>query len=159
MNVFFEIDPSFAAPGVEQERLEEAVQATLVQFYPDGVPAHATVNVVITDAETIRQLNHQYLGINMPTDVLSFANMPDPDFPVGEANHLGDIVIAYPVVEEQAQNAGHTPQEELILLAVHGSLHLAGFDHDTTGRKEVMWAAQRRVMERLGLGHVQPTEE
>jgi probable rRNA maturation factor len=116
---------------------------------------------VVTDSETIKELNQQYRGINAPTDVLSFENIPDPDFPeVDQAasGYLGDIIIAYPVAEAQALAAGHAPQDELILLAVHGLLHLLGFDHETSENKQQMWDIQQRIMTELELAHVQPTE-
>jgi probable rRNA maturation factor len=117
-----------------------------------------TINIVITDNDTVQQLNHQYRGINAPTDVLSFENRRDPDFPDFDQDHLGDIIIAYPVAETQAKISGHTPMEELTLLAVHGALHLLGFDHDRPVNKNKMWATQNDIMVKLGLGHVQPTE-
>lgn len=120
-----------------------------------------SVSVVVTDDETTRRLNYQYRGIDAPTDVLSFANSPDPDFPDSDPMdtvHWGDIIIAYPVAKAQAATAGHTPAEEVTLLAVHGALHLAGFDHDTPEAKKEMWAAQRQVLTELGLAHICPTE-
>lgn len=158
MDITFEIDTAFAG-RVDREPVGRAVRAALEQFYPDRLPAGASVTLVLTTAEAVRRLNRDYLGLDAPTDVLSFTNEPDPDFPAGETGYLGDIVIAYPVAERQALAAGHAPQEEVILLAVHGALHLAGFDHDTAPAREAMWAAQRRVMDRFGLGHVQPTED
>ena len=158
MDITFEIDDAFAA-SLDREPVGQAIRAALEQFYPDRLPAGAHVTLVMTTAEAIQQLNRDYLAIDAPTDVLSFSNEPDPDFPAGETGYLGDIVIAYPVAERQARAAGHTPQEEVTLLAVHGALHLAGFDHDTAATKATMWAAQRQVMDRFGLGHVQPTED
>jgi probable rRNA maturation factor len=115
----------------------------------------------MTDKATLQQLNQQYRGLNVPTDVLSFENVPDPDFPAMDEDllgYLGEIVIAYPVAQAQALAAGHTVQAEITLLAVHGLLHLLGFDHDTPQSKNKMWAAQHQVMAELGLAHVQPTE-
>jgi probable rRNA maturation factor len=54
--------------------------------------------------------------------------------------------------------SGHTPQDEITLLAVHGFLHLLGFDHDTPANRQVMWDIQAQTMAELGLAHVQPTE-
>jgi probable rRNA maturation factor len=158
LEVDLEIDEPFAA-GLETSRLAEAVRLTLDRFNRSLADrSSATVTVVITHTETIQQLNQQYRGIAAPTDVLSFENTPDPDFPMSDSGHLGDLIIAYPVAQAQAEAAGHTPEEEIILLAVHGALHLSGFDHATPAGKERMWAAQGQVMESLGLAHVQPTE-
>ncbi|GAB4415840.1 MAG: hypothetical protein Fur0044_10980 [Anaerolineae bacterium] len=160
MDIFFQIDEPFQAL-VEPEPLEKAVQLTLRFLGNSYASSINSVTIVITDSDTVQQLNAQYRGIDAPTDVLSFENTPDPDFPEldeTEAGHLGDIIIAYPVAAAQAAAAGHTAQNEVILLAVHGLLHLLGFDHDTPENKEKMWQTQRQIMVELGLGHVQPTE-
>jgi probable rRNA maturation factor len=163
MDVIFQVDEPFQ-PHVEPERIEQALQLTLDQFNGTAGPnmlKPSSVTVVVTDNEVVRQLNAQYRGIDAPTDVLSFENTPDPDFPkVDEAaaGHLGDIIIAYPLAEAQALAGGHMPPEEIILLAVHGFLHLLGFDHDTPEHKQAMWAIQQQVMAHMGLAHVQPTE-
>lgn len=119
------------------------------------------ISVVITNNQTVQQFNRQFRGIDAPTDVLSFTNEPDPDFPpVDEtaAGYLGDVIIAYPIAKEQAKQSKHEPMEEVILLAVHGTLHLLGFDHDTPARKKEMWSTQQQIMQALNLGHIQPTE-
>ncbi|MBE7471213.1 MAG: rRNA maturation RNase YbeY [Anaerolineae bacterium] len=160
MDIFFQIDEPFQAL-VEPEPLEKAVQLTLRFLGNSYASSINSVTIVITDSDTVQQINAQYRGIDAPTDVLSFENTPDPDFPEldeTEAGHLGDIIIAYPVAAAQAAAAGHTAQNEVILLAVHGLLHLLGFDHDTPENKEKMWQTQRQIMVELGLGHVQPTE-
>jgi probable rRNA maturation factor len=104
-------------------------------------PARARGEVavaLVTDAH-IRKLNSRYRKKTVPTDVLSFSaqsvsRIPDPGYrtpgPV-----LGDIVIATGVARRQARDAGHSYQTELRVLALHGLLHLLGYDHDTrTGR-------------------------
>lgn len=154
MDIIFQIDKPFQNE-IDPTSIEKALQLTLQRF--NQITA-ATLSVVITDGDTVRQLNHQYRGLDTPTDVLSFENIPDPDFPDAGEEHLGDVVISYPVAAAQAVAAGHTPGEEVILLAVHGTLHLVGLDHDTAANKETMWAIQRQILAELGLGHVQPTE-
>ncbi|MBN1992877.1 MAG: rRNA maturation RNase YbeY [Anaerolineae bacterium] len=157
MEIIIQINEPFAK-NVGPELLEQAAHTTLHHCAPP--PETKTVSVVITDSQIVRQLNHQFRGIDAPTDVLSFANTPDPDFYPGETTtHLGDVVIAYPVAEVQALSAGHTGPEEIILLAVHGLLHLLGFDHDTSADKNKMWAIQREIMAELGLAHLEPTED
>lgn len=162
MEIFFQIDDPFQA-RIEPEPLEKAVRLTFHRFNQNtgSNPSTASsVTLVVTDNDTVQQLNADYRGVDAPTDVLSFENTPDPDFPQldEEAGHLGDIIIAYPVAEAQALAAGHTAQEEIVLLAVHGFLHLLGFDHDSPENKAQMWQIQHQVMVELGLGHVQPTE-
>lgn len=154
MDIILQIDPPFLAE-LESNLIQQAVQAALQHF---GRLNSLTITVVITDNQTVQQLNHQYRGINAPTDVLSFDNIPDPDFPDLDQDHLGDIIIAFPVAKAQAAAAGHQPLEEVTLLAVHGTLHLLGFDHDTPAQKKEMWAAQQQIMAELGLAHLQPTE-
>jgi probable rRNA maturation factor len=163
MDVIFQIDEPYQS-RVAPDQIEQALQLILALFNravgPEVVTANSTT-VVVTGTEEVQQLNVQYRSIDAPTDVLSFENTPDPDFPELDeamAAHLGDIVIAYPIAEVQALAGGHTPPEEITLLAVHGFLHLLGFDHDTPDHKQAMWAIQQQVMAHLGLAHVQPTE-
>lgn len=156
MDIVIQVDNPFEA-SINPVALEDALEVTFGLFPP---PVDGTVTVVVTDNKTIRQLNRDYRGLDTPTDVLSFDNIPDPDFPGEEDSpHLGDVIIAFPIAEKQAAVGGHTVLEEVLLLAVHGTLHLLGFDHDTPGNKEKMWVAQNRVMTALGLAHIQPTED
>ncbi len=159
MDIALQIDEPFAA-GINAEKIKTAVQKTVQLYNKNHLPVNS-ITVTITNNKTLEQLNCQYRGINAPTDVLSFKNNPDPDFPdVDPAiiNYLGDVVIYYPVAKAQAKARGHTLLGEITLLAVHGTLHLLGFDHDTPDRKEKMWAAQYQIMTSLGLAHIQPTE-
>ncbi len=84
------------------------------------------IELIITDNEGIKALNAQHRGKDAPTDVLSF--------PLGDTmphTPLGAIVISKDFVEQKSSELGHTKQEELILLFIHGLLHLLGFDHET----------------------------
>ncbi len=86
----------------------------------------AEVTLVFVDTKTIKRLNHRFLKINAPTDVLSF--------PLGEKSadgkfYLGDIVISVPQAFKQCFSLKHGLERELELLTIHGFLHLIGFDH------------------------------
>jgi probable rRNA maturation factor len=70
--------------------------------------------------------------------------------------YLGDIIICYPQAARQAEEEGHPTQDELDLLAVHGTLHLLGYNDETPEDQKVMWSRQEAVMRRLGLGIVAP---
>lgn len=133
--------------------LETAVITTLSQ--QQAPPANLTL--FLTGDGRIQQLNRDYLGYDKPTDVLSFsAGAPMPG--MAQANYLGDIIISLPYAARQAAAAGHKTEAELQLLAVHGTLHLLGYDHATSEEKAAMWGEQTAVLTQLGLAHISPTE-
>jgi probable rRNA maturation factor len=109
---------------------------------------HAELTIVVETDEYLRELNRQFLGIDSPTDVLSFpADEIDPE---SGLRYLGDIIISYPRALEQAESAGETVAEEMQLLVVHGALHLLGFDHGGPDEKAAMWAAQQQALDQIG---------
>lgn len=121
-----------------------------LRLEPDSATADMTI--VLTDDRQLHELNVDYLGVDAPTDVLSFpAGEVDPET---EALYLGDIAISIPRAAQQAQNGGHSVEAEAQLLVVHGTLHLLGYDHSTDEEKAVMWAEQAKVLERLGLSRI-----
>lgn len=146
------VDEAFAA-SVSSEWLGSVAQATVEA---EGVDT-AMLTLVVTNDEAVRALNRDYLGIDAPTDVLSFGG-ESPDFvnPPGADAYLGDLVIAYPRAEAQALAAGHPIDAELALLVVHGVLHLLGYDHMRPQDKVAMWKRQSDILSHLGLAHVQP---
>lgn len=123
------------------------------------VSAGAALTILLTDEEYIQELNRQFRGEDRPTDVLSFPAgepMPGSEFLL---DYLGDIAIAVPVAERQASEKGHGQLAELQLLAIHGVLHLVGYDHIDPAEKETMWDIQRMILTRFGLENIQPTED
>ena len=116
---------------------------------PQSASAGADLTIVLTDDAQLHELNREYLGVDAPTDVLSFpASEADPETGVP---YLGDILISIPRAAIQAQTAGHSLEAEVQLLAVHGVLHLLGYDHAQAEEKARMWSAQAEVLTRLGL--------
>ena len=111
---------------------------------------------LVTDAH-IRKLNRQYRGKDYATDVLSFPpdpgpRTPDPGSRIPDPGRvLGDIVIATGVAKRQAREAGHSYQAELRVLALHGFLHLLGYDHDDPDDHGRMARAEARLRRRGGL--------
>ncbi|MDP2948167.1 MAG: rRNA maturation RNase YbeY [Chloroflexota bacterium] len=93
----------------------------------------AALGIAITDDVTVRDLNRRYLGLDEPTDVLSFGLSEESDtpfaLPPGEAAPLGEVIISYPTAVQQAEEEGHSVEAELAHLLVHGILHLLGYDH------------------------------
>src|SRR3990172_6242652 len=109
------------------------------------------LSIVLTDDTRLHKLNRDFLGIDAPTDVLSFpASETDPET---GAPYLGDILISVPRAQAQAEAAGHALEAEVQLLVVHGVLHLLRHDHAQAEDKARMWEAQAEILAGLGLGH------
>ena len=108
----------------------------------------AELTIVISDDAQLQQLNRDFLGIDEPTDVLSF---PEEDFvdPDTQGVYLGDILISLQRAALQAEAAGHPLLHEVQLLVVHGVLHLLGHDHAEEDEKARMWAAQDEILASL----------
>lgn len=124
----------------------------------ENVPPGSALTILLTDDTHLRQLNRQYRGEDHATDVLSFP-AGDP-LPGNEEllPYLGDIAISVPFAQRQADGAGHALEAEVQLLAIHGVLHLLGYDHIEAEEKRVMWGVQTAVLQKLGLEGIQPTE-
>ena len=137
-----------------QDLLEHAANAALAK------QAHSLdveLSVILTDDARLHELNLNYLGVDAPTDVLSFpASETDPET---GARYIGDILISIPRAQAQAEAAGHSLEAEVQLLVVHGVLHLMGHDHAEAEEKARMWKAQAEILEGLGLGQIQIREE
>jgi probable rRNA maturation factor len=129
---------------IETDSLLRAAEACLAH-HPAGVESDLTI--LLTSDDQLHQLNLEYLGVDAPTDVLAFpADYVDPDT---ETAYLGDILISLERARLQAQAGGHSLDAELELLAVHGVLHLFGYDHREPDEKSQMWAAQSEILARL----------
>ena len=134
--------------------LERAAQAALEH---ESQASESELTIVLTDDARMHDLNRTYLGVDTPTDVLSFpASETDPET---GTQYLGDILISMPRAQAQADAAGHPLEAEVQLLVVHGVLHLLGHDHAEEEEKARMWKAQAEILARLGLGNVQIREE
>jgi len=117
---------------------------------------HGQVALVLTDDATIRGLNRQWRGQDKPTNVLSFpdaaAKGRPPDGRAREADDsFGDIAIAFETVAREAEAEGKPVLDHLAHLAVHGFLHLTGFDHESDGEAEAMEQRERDILARLGV--------
>ncbi len=114
----------------------------------EDAPAAVELSIAIVDIAEMAELNAGYRDKEGPTDVLSFP-CDDPCAVVGpdEPVTLGDVVIAPEIAERQAADFGHTVEEELNLLLVHGVLHLLGYDHEADEDAEAMQARERVLLE------------
>jgi probable rRNA maturation factor len=101
-----------------------------------GAKRRLSLSILFCGDARMRGLNREWLGMDLPTDVLSF--------PSGEKDFLGDIVIDVPYAARQARARGHSPARELRILLAHGLLHLLGYDHETDDG--TMFRLQRRLI-------------
>ena len=132
--------------AIEITSLKRAVRVTLRM---QAAEMRGTVTILLTGDEQVRALNREYRGVDRVTDVLSF-----PALPHGietEEKVLGDLVVALPWTALQAQQAGHNLLDDLMLLMVHGTLHLLGHTHETEQERAAMWLQQDTVLQQLGL--------
>jgi probable rRNA maturation factor len=119
------------------------------------------VAVTLVDDARIHELNREYRGVDRPTDVLSFAlqeqGEDEPEFDIelesdaDFVDSLGDIVISVDTCKRQAQEYGHSIERELAFLAVHGFLHLIGYDHETPEEEQEMFRRQEEILQSVGL--------
>lgn len=142
-------------------------QAIETSLDDEGCPYEVSVNVLITDDETIAQINQTYRQIERATDVLSFPMIDyiqpgnfdfletaeaedyfDPDS--GELV-LGDIILSADHIISQAEAYGHSQQRELGFLTVHSMLHLFGYDHMEDEERSVMENRQRVILNKMKL--------
>ncbi|MFC5542106.1 rRNA maturation RNase YbeY [Ureibacillus sp. FSL K6-3587] len=116
----------------------------------------AEVSVTFVTNEKIHEINREYRHIDRPTDVISFAleEMGDGEIEIiGDMPRvLGDIIISVERTREQAEEYGHSFERELGFLAVHGFLHLLGYDHMTEEDEKVMFSRQEEILSSFGLG-------
>jgi probable rRNA maturation factor len=137
-----------------QDLLERAARTALEH---ETQSLDSDLSIILTDDARLHELNLNYLGIDAPTDVLSFpASETDPET---GARYIGDILISIPRAQAQADAAGHPLEAEVQLLVVHGVLHLIGHDHAEAEDKARMWKVQTEILKQLGLGQIQIREE
>lgn len=154
------IDETKQVAEIEQKEID-----SLLQFAADflHLPSEAEMSVTFMENEAIQEINRVYRGKDLPTDVISFAFeeegedemaivFPD-DFPdaLDLPKILGDIMISIDKAKEQANEYGHSYERELGFLAVHGFLHLNGYDHLTLEEEAEMFGLQKEILDAYGL--------
>ena len=141
--------PAALASGVDLEGLKRLLQRGAELL---NLPADTVTVVTLTGDQHLREYNRRYRGLDATTDVLAFAAREQPtdqrfQAPPGTETWLGDIIISLPQARRQAQGAGHAMDEEVRVLAVHGLLHLLGYDHAERGEEVEMTALTKRILE------------
>ena len=108
-------------------------------------------NVILVSEDKIHEINKEYRGIDRPTDVISFALEDNKDIEYDNYRLLGDIYICDKKVFAQAKEYGHSVKRELSFLAVHGLLHLLGYDHMKPEDEKIMFGLQEEILDKYGI--------
>ncbi|WP_137121665.1 rRNA maturation RNase YbeY [Segeticoccus rhizosphaerae] len=135
-----------ADPTVDEHELLECARYVLGEMH---VHPQADLCLKLVDEAAMEVLHVQWMDLPGPTDVMSFPMdelRPGRDGQEPEEGVLGDIVLCPSVAERQAKEAGHATEEELLLLTVHGILHLLGFDHAEPQEQAEMFELQRTLL-------------
>lgn len=146
----------------ETEKVGEDVEKLVTDLLrhalkEEGLTGEIEVSVTFMDDAAIQEVNKTYRGIDAPTDVISFAleEVGEGEIEIiaeGMPTILGDILIAIPTAERQAAEYGHTVEREIGFLALHGLLHLLGYDHVNEVDEKKMFGRQKEILDTFGLG-------
>ena len=135
-----------------EKRLQDGLNAVAKLHDLDDM---TEVDITIVDDEEIHQLNRDYRNVDRPTDVLSFAldedDEDEPELMEGQPHLLGDIIISAETATRQAEEFGHGLEREIVYLAVHGLLHLLGYDQRVEEDKVIMRAKEEEALSAINL--------
>lgn len=142
--------------AVDSQQLTALAELAFTRWH---IHPDTELSISVVDEDEMAELHEQWLDLPGATDVMSF---PMDELRAGTASELslgvlGDIVLCPPVAERQAAAAGHSTEDELCLLTVHGLLHLLGHDHVEESEREAMFTLQRGLLEEF-LGRQAPVE-
>ena len=132
------------------EKELETVHEVLVHGLEKLKIDEAIFNVIIVDNEYIHKLNRDYRNIDRETDVITFALEDDKTFNP-DIRILGDVYISIDKAKSQSEEYGHSLKRELCFLAVHGMLHLLGYDHMEKEDERVMFNLQEEILDEMGI--------
>jgi probable rRNA maturation factor len=122
-----------------------------------------SLNVCLSDNESVHRLNKEFRGLDKPTNVLSFASIDDEEFwdelETGETHALGDIILAFETLYEEANVKGISIYAHYCHLLVHGFLHLLGFDHQEDEEAEEMEELEVEILDEFSIANPYENEE
>ena len=135
------------SPFEINEELLFHIAETILNDYYDDIP---DFTITFVEPEKIRELNRNFRNVDAVTDVLSFESDGEIDPETGK-EYLGDIVICVEQAKNQAEQSGHSLDNEISLLEIHGLLHLLGYDHANDEQREEMWKFQNAYLDQCGI--------
>ncbi len=151
MEIGIIVDEEYLA-SVGPEWLDRAARRALELV---KAPSNTEIGLVVTSAEEVARLSEEYLKDGLAHDVLTFAfsteKKSDGEFilPPDGLSHLGEIIISYPQAAVQAKEHNHSIRTEILLLAIHGILHLLGYDHEEPDEEKKMRAREAEILKQI----------
>lgn len=150
------VDETEKLDGKQIEDIENILEFSASYL---SLPKNTEMSVTFMDNQKIQEINRKYRDKDAPTDVISFAleETGEGELPVffdeemEIPRNLGDIMISIERAQEQAEEYGHSFERELGFLAIHGFLHINGYDHMTEEEETVMFSLQRKILDAYGL--------
>ena len=133
---------------LDEDRLKRAAQAVLNHSRGRG---DASLTLVMSNSQAVREYNRRHRRIDAATDVLSFPAPRLPDAIDLATDYIGDVLIAYDYVRKRCDARGCCLGDSLCLLVIHGTLHLLGHDHDSAASRQRMWTLQAAALLALGI--------
>ena len=131
---------------ISKKEIRNSLFRVITSLFPEN---QFEISILICSDDEIQKLNQNYRQVNSPTDVLSFES--EEVIPELGSRYLGDIVVSYDTALVQSQKMGHPVSNEILILLIHGLLHLLGFDHDNVKNKDIMWQKQYDALRILNL--------
>lgn len=136
---------------IDTENISGVARHALTEM---GVHPLADLSILVVDVGYMAELNHRWMGSQGPTDVLAFpmdelsvGRGPSSDEEPAAETLLGDVVLCPSVAEKQAETAGHSTEDELRMLTVHGVLHILGYDHAEPDEAKQMFGLQQSLLD------------
>lgn len=112
--------------------------------------ASGEICIELTNDAIIHEFNRDYRNVDRPTDVLSFPSSEGEELISVPDGHLGDIMISVETAGRQAEELFHSTEREITFLAIHGTLHVLGYDHMVPDDEEIMTRRQREIIKLIG---------
>ncbi|WP_096153350.1 MULTISPECIES: rRNA maturation RNase YbeY [Bacillus] len=151
------IDMYDETDSLTEQQLEAVNELLTFAATQENLQPDAEVSVTFVSNERIQEINKEYRQKDKPTDVISFAleEMGEGEIEIhyeeDAPSVLGDIIISVPMAKEQADDYGHSIEREMGFLAIHGFLHLLGYDHETDEQEKEMFDKQKEILDAYGL--------
>ncbi|WP_163101904.1 rRNA maturation RNase YbeY [Peribacillus alkalitolerans] len=150
------IDFTDETSQVEEKDMDLVSRVLLFAAENENIGPETEISITFVNNEQIREINKEYRGKDAPTDVISFAmeELGEDEIQIVGMEMprvLGDIIISIDRTKEQAEDYGHTFERELGFLALHGFLHLLGYDHMTEADEKKMFSKQKEILDAYGL--------